>query len=79
MGNKVKVKFHTPIINLWDIQYRIMRNNSGIRWEGQVHETLVGPGIKTNLPLEPEYAILHSKTIERQRKQNESYETGNYK
>jgi hypothetical protein len=65
-------------INWPDLQYRIIRNNSGVKWEGQVHETLVGPGIKTNLPLETEYAILHSKTIERQRKQNESYETGNF-
>jgi hypothetical protein len=56
-----------------DIQYRIMRNNSDIQWEGKVHETLVGSGIKTTLPLETEYAILHYKTIERQRVQNNLY------
>lgn len=65
-------------INWSDVQYRIIRNNSGVKWEGQVHETLVGPGIKTTLPIEPEYAILHCKTIEKQRIQNKSYETGNY-
>jgi hypothetical protein len=65
-------------INWSDIQYRIIRNNSGIRWEGQIHETLVGPGIKTTLPIEPEYAILHCKTIEKQRLQNNRYRTGDY-
>jgi hypothetical protein len=55
-----------------------MRNNSGIRWEGQIHETLIGPGIKTTLPIEPGYAILHSKTIEKQRIQNNRYQTGDY-
>ncbi len=40
-----------------------MRNKPNIRWEGSVHETLVCPGIKTTLPAEPNYAILHFKDI----------------
>lgn len=65
--------------NCWpDYQYRIMRSNQNIKWVGKIHETLIGSGITTKLPEEPAYAILHSKTIERQRKQNESYQTENY-
>jgi len=65
-------------INWPDIQFRIARNKPGIRWEGAVHETLVCPGIKTTLPEELSYAILHYKDIERQRLQNNRYQTGNY-
>ena len=65
-------------INYPDVQFRIAKSGQGVRWEGHVHETLTGPGIKTTLPFEPEYAILHYKNIDRQRKQNLSYETGNY-
>jgi hypothetical protein len=65
-------------INWPDTQFRIMRNKPNIRWEGAVHETLVCPGIKTTLPLEPTYAILHFKDIKKQRIQNESYQTGDY-
>ena len=65
-------------INYPDVQFRIMRSGQGIRWVGKIHETLVGPGIKTTLPAESAYSILHIKTIERQTKQNESYETGKY-
>lgn len=65
--------------NCWpDVQFRICRSNLGIRWSGKVHETLVGPGIKTTLPLEPNYSILHSKTIQKQIIQNSNYETGDY-
>ena len=77
-NNKIKVKFYTPIINWSDIQFRIARNGKGIKWEGKVHETLVCDGIKTTLPLENNYSILHFKEIERQRRQNLSYETGDY-
>jgi hypothetical protein len=65
-------------INFPDVQFRIARNGRGIRWEGKVHETLVCKGIKTTLPLENNYAILHYKDLDRQIKQNNSYETGDY-
>lgn len=65
-------------INWPDVQFRIARNGKGIKWEGKVHETLVCDGIKTTLPLENNYSILHFKEIERQRKQNLSYQTGDY-
>ena len=48
-------------INYPDVQFRIAKSGQGVRWEGHVHETLTGPGIKTTLPFEPEYAILHRK------------------
>jgi len=78
MDNRIKVTYYIPIINKWDIQLRGLRTGKGIRWQGQVHETLVGEGITTVLPLEPQYSILHSKDLDRQIKQNNSYETGNY-
>ena len=65
-------------INFPDIQYRIAKNGRGVKWDGKVHETLICDGIKTVLPLENNYSILHAKTITRQRKQNQSYITGNY-
>lgn len=65
--------------NCWpDYQWRIMRNKPGIQWSGQVHETITGYKIKTELPAEPPYAILHCKTIDKQRLQNSRYETGDY-
>jgi hypothetical protein len=65
-------------INFPDFQFRIMRNKRGIQWEGVVHETLVCHGIKTTLPAEPNYAILHYKDIVKQRLQNDRYQTGDY-
>jgi len=65
-------------LNYPDVQLRGLRTGKGIRWYGQVHETLKGEGVTTVLPLEPQYSILHSKDLDRQIKQNNSYETGNY-
>ena len=61
-------------INFPDVQLRGLRTDKGIRWVGSVHETLKGEGITTVLPLEPQYSILHSKTIEKQRQQNNLYD-----
>lgn len=60
-------------INWPDIQLRGLRTGKGIKWYGSVHEILKGEGITTVLPLEPQYSILHSKTIHRQRQQNDFY------
>lgn len=61
-------------INWPDYQPRIYQNNGKIKWVGDVHEYLEGFVNRTALPQDPRLAIIHSKDIERQRKQNEFYE-----
>jgi glycosyltransferase involved in cell wall biosynthesis len=58
-----------------DYQSRIYRNSEVIRWEGRVHERIVGFETSAVLPKEEEWAIYHIKDIERQRKQNAYYAT----
>lgn len=65
-----------PIIN-WgnggDYQSRIYKNSLKIQWQKPLHETIVGASIVAHLPKEVDYAIIHDKTIDRQRAQNEFY------
>ena len=64
-----------PIIN-WsngDYQSRIYKNDPKIAWHKPLHETIMGAAIVADLPKEVDYAIIHDKTIERQRNQNEFY------
>lgn len=56
-----------------DYQTRLYRNTPAIRWEGKVHERIVGYKTMAPLPAEEEWAISHIKEIDRQRKQNEFY------
>ena len=61
-------------INYPDYQLRVCKNIPEIKWEGKVHERLVGQ--KNVVPLEgKEWALLHPKTIERQEQQNNYYAT----
>lgn len=62
-------------INFPDYQWRVYRNTPEIRWENKVHEVLTGYKTIAHLPTEKEWCLLHSKTIERQIKQNNYYET----
>jgi glycosyltransferase involved in cell wall biosynthesis len=62
-------------INWPDQQSRIYKNSPEIRWEGKVHEKIVGVKTITAFPNEEVYALYHPKQIERQEKQNEFYET----
>jgi len=50
-------------------------NNSKIKFVNKVHEVLEGYSNFAPLPKEPEIAILHHKTIDRQEKQNDFYTT----
>jgi len=64
-----------PIIN-WgngDYQSRIYKNSLKIQWHKPLHETIIGASIVAHLPKEVDYAIIHDKTIDRQRAQNEFY------
>jgi glycosyltransferase involved in cell wall biosynthesis len=62
-------------INFPDYQFRICKNSPTIRWEGKVHERLVGYEQMGMLPAEDIYALGHHKTIEKQEKQNNFYGT----
>jgi len=58
-----------------DHQWRIYKNVPRIKWINKLHEILVGYNAYAYLPEEEEYALYHPKTIERQEKQNNYYNT----
>jgi len=58
-----------------DYQTRLYRNSPDIRWEGKVHERIVGFKTMAPLPAEEEWSLYHIKDIDRQRKQNDYYAT----
>jgi len=62
-------------INFPDYQWRIYRNSDHIKWENRVHEVLSGYKTMSHLPTDPEWCLQHPKTIEKQIKQNNYYET----
>ena len=60
-------------INYPDYQTRILKNIPEIKWINKVHERLVGA--KEIVPLPEGYDLIHPKTIEKQEKQNNYYDT----
>ena len=60
-------------INYPDHQTRILKNIPEIKWINRVHERLVGAKVAVNLP--EGYDLIHPKTIEKQEKQNNYYNT----
>ena len=62
-------------VNFPDYQGRIWRNRPNIMWKNKVHEVLTGYKEHTFLPKEEEFCFYHPKTIDRQEKQNEFYDT----
>ena len=62
-------------VNWPDMQWRIYRNDPRIRWHGEVHEKIIGHATHSILPMEEDFALIHNKTIERQEKQNNYYDT----
>lgn len=62
-------------INWPDLQMRIYRNTPEIRWKNKVHEILDGYKAHGILPIEKEFSLYHPKTVERQEKQNNYYDT----
>ena len=62
-------------VNFPDYQWRIYRNTESIRWKNRVHETLDGYKTLSHLPRTPEWCLKHHKTIDRQERQNQYYET----
>jgi hypothetical protein len=51
----------------------VFKNIPEIYWVNKVHERLIGT--KTVVPLPEGYDLIHPKTIERQEKQNNYYDT----
>jgi hypothetical protein len=62
-------------VNWADWQMRIYRNAPHIKWVNKVHEVLEGFKVHGMLPVEEEWALYHPKTIDRQERQNNYYDT----
>lgn len=60
-------------VNYPDYQGRVYKSN--LKWGGKVHERIVGAKFYSLLPMEEEYSLSHHKTINKQEKQNNYYET----
>jgi glycosyltransferase involved in cell wall biosynthesis len=62
-------------INFPDYQCRILKNIPEIQWKNKVHEVLEGHKTQSQLPANPEFCLIHPKTIDRQEYQNKFYDT----
>lgn len=62
-------------VNFPDYQSRLYRRIQSITWVNKVHERIDGAKVFTHLPAEEEFCLYHPKTIERQEKQNNYYNT----
>jgi glycosyltransferase involved in cell wall biosynthesis len=60
-------------VNFPDLQTRILKNIDSIKWINKVHEVLSGYSSYATFPLEEDYCLIHEKSIERQEKQNNYY------
>lgn len=63
-------------VNFPDFQMRVYRNHPDIKWKNKVHEILEGFKNYSAFPIEDEeFVLYHPKTIERQERQNNYYDT----
>ena len=63
-------------VNFPDPQMRLFKLNQGIKWKNKVHEILDGYKTITTLPYDTEdFCLNHIKSIQKQEKQNNFYET----
>lgn len=65
--------YQDGMINFPDYQSRIYKNLSHIRYERRLHEKVEGFKSYTFVPPQKDYAIVHEKTIEKQRQTNLNY------
>jgi glycosyltransferase involved in cell wall biosynthesis len=65
--------YQDGMINFPDYQSRIYRNLSHIRYQRRLHEKVEGFKSYTFVPPQKDYAIVHEKTIEKQRQTNLNY------
>lgn len=62
------------LINWPDFQSRIVRNTRSIKWEGKVHERIVGHRHIAEFPIDSlDWCLHHDKDIVKQEKQNSFY------
>jgi len=69
------ITYKIPYVCWPDPQMRLYKNAPHIKWTRPVHEQLTGYQNYSNLPFDPQYAIIHDKHIDRQEQQNALYET----
>ena len=62
-------------VNFPDYQWRIYKNDPKIKWKNKVHEVLEGYDRYSELPPNETLCLIHDKTIEKQEKQNNYYNT----
>lgn len=62
-------------INFPDYQPRIIKNNNKIFWKNKVHETFYGYKRIKEMPKDYNLCLIHEKDFERQKRQNEFYDT----
>ncbi len=62
-------------VNFPDYQWRIYKNIPNIKWKNKVHEVLDGYKTMAQLPAYEDLSLYHPKTIQRQEKQNNYYNT----
>lgn len=60
-------------VNFPDYQWRIYKNSPYINWKNKVHEVIEGYKTMAQIPAYESLALYHPKTIERQEKQNNYY------
>jgi glycosyltransferase involved in cell wall biosynthesis len=68
-------KYENERVNFPDYQWRIYKNTPSIKWINKVHEKLDGYKLFSTLPPQDEFCLIHPKTIDRQEKQNQFYNT----
>ena len=62
-------------VNWPDMQWRLWKNKPEIQWVNKVHERLDGFKTYTAMPDVEYFALYHPKTIQKQEKQNNYYDT----
>ena len=68
-------RYENERVNWPDYQTRIYRNSPDIKWRNAIHEVIEGHKHFTVLPEVDELALIHHKSIEKQEKQNNFYNT----
>ncbi|WP_379966132.1 glycosyltransferase [Epilithonimonas sp. UC225_85] len=62
-------------INFPDYQPRIIKNNKKIFWKNKVHEFFYGYKKFRDMPQDYDRCLIHQKSFDKQKKQNDFYET----
>ena len=62
-------------VNYPDHQWRIYKNSPDIKWKNKVHEVIEGYKTMAQLPAYEDFSLYHPKTIKKQEKQNNYYNT----